>query len=124
VLPVAESVRHWFASPRAAVAFIVLAAELDTALLGTRRALTMPGLEATVSDQIAALRRVAGDAAVALIRHEPDAKVAAIIAGWPRSFDAARALALGFEAEPSFDAIIRAHVEDELSGVFPLAERA
>lgn len=124
VLPVADTVRHWFASPRAAVEFIVQAAELDTARLGSRRTLTMPGLEATVSDQIAALRRVAGDAAVALIRHEPDPAVAAIIAGWPQSFDAARALALGFRAEPSFDAIIRTHIDDELHGVLPVPERA
>jgi UDP-glucose 4-epimerase len=37
-----------------------------------------------------------------------------IVAGWPRQFDARRAVALGFKAEASFDEIIRAHVEDEL----------
>ena len=115
VLPVAESVRHWFASPRAAVRFLLHAAELDTALSGTRRSLTMPGLGATVGDQIEALRRVAGDKAVALIRREPDPVIATIVAGWPRNFDAARATALGFAAETSFDEIIRIHIEDELS---------
>jgi D-erythronate 2-dehydrogenase len=115
VLPVPESVRHWFASPRAAVRFLLHAAELDTALLGTRRSLTMPGLGGTVGDQIAALRRVAGDQAVALIRREPDPVIAAIVAGWPQVFDAARATALGFAAETSFDEIIRIHIEDELS---------
>jgi nucleoside-diphosphate-sugar epimerase len=114
-LPVGEEVRHWFASPRAAVGFLLHAAEIDTELVGTRRSLTMPGLSATVGDQIAALRRVAGDAAARPIRHEPDPRIAMIIAGWPKSFDAGRAVALGFRAEQSFDEIIRIHIEDELS---------
>jgi nucleoside-diphosphate-sugar epimerase len=99
-----------------AVGFLVHAAALDTAPLGARRNLTMPGLAATVAEQIEALRRVAGDKAVALIRREPDEAVARIVAGWPRRFDAKRAEALGFVAETSFDEIIRVHVEDELGG--------
>jgi nucleoside-diphosphate-sugar epimerase len=76
----------------------------------------MPGLAATVAEQIEALRRVAGDKAVALIRREPDETVWRIISGWPRRFDARRAEQLGFVAEKTFDEIIRAHVEDELGG--------
>jgi D-erythronate 2-dehydrogenase len=121
VLPVSETVRHWFASPRAAVQFMVHAALIDGARLGAVRTLNMPGLSATVADQIEALRRVAGDRAVALIRREPDPEVAAIIDGWPRSFDARRAEALGFCGERSFDEIIRVHIEDELAGVLPVA---
>ncbi len=116
VLPVKESVRHWFASPRAAVRFLMHAAALDTTALGSRRSLTMPGLTATVGEEIEALRRVAGDKAVKLIRHEPDETIVKMVAGWPQNFDASRAIALGFEAETSFDEIIRAHVEDELGG--------
>jgi nucleoside-diphosphate-sugar epimerase len=116
VLPVPDTVMHWHASPRAAVGFLVHAAGLDTAPLGARRNLTMPGLAATVAEQIEALRRVAGDKAVALIRREPDETVARIVAGWPRRFDTKRAESLGFVAEKSFDDIIRVHVEDELGG--------
>lgn len=114
VLPVSEDVRHWFASPRAAVKFLLHAAELDTAPLGQRRSLTMPGLAATVGEEISALRRVAGDKAVSLIRHQPDPVIARIVAGWPQAFVADRARALGFVAETNFDEIIRAHIEDEL----------
>ena len=116
VLPVPDTVMHWHASPRAAVGFLMHAATLDTAPLGARRNLTMPGLAATVAEQIEALRRVAGEKAVALIRREPDETIGQIVAGWPRRFDARRAEALGFKAERSFDEIIRAHVEDELGG--------
>jgi D-erythronate 2-dehydrogenase len=122
VLPVSEDVRHWHASPRAAVGFLVHAAAIDLAPLGARRALTMPGLAATVAEEIEALRRVAGDKAVKLIRREPDAVIAKIVAGWPRTFAARRALALGFRADASFDDIIRAHLEDERDSRVPVLQ--
>ncbi len=114
VLPVDEDVRHWHASPRSAAGFLVHAAGLDMALLGGNRALTMPGVSCTVAEQIEALRRAAGDKAVALIRKEPDAAIARMVAGWPRNFEAQRARSLGFTADADFDAIIRAYVEDYL----------
>lgn len=116
ILPVSEDVMHWHASPRSAVGFLLHAATMDTAPLGARRSLSMPGLAVTVGEQIEALRRVAGDKAVALIRRAPDPVVQTIVAGWPRKFDASRATSLGFKAESSFDEIIRIHIEDELGG--------
>jgi nucleoside-diphosphate-sugar epimerase len=116
ILSVDESVRHWHASPRSAIGFLVHAAGIDGAALGPRRALTMPGVSATVGEQIAALRKVAGDAVAARIRREPDATIAKIVAGWPRNFDPQRAIGLGFRAEASFADIIRIHIEDELDG--------
>ena len=113
VLPVAETVRHWFASPRAAVGFFVTAAGLETARIGPRRSLTMPGLSATVAEEIEALRRVAGEQAVKRIRRETDPVIQKIVEGWPRNFDARRAADLGFRAETSFEDIIRIHLEDE-----------
>ena len=116
MLPVDDSVRHWFASPRAAVGFLIKAAEMDFAMLGPRRTLNLPGLSCTVADQIEALRRIAGDIAVALISRVPDPAIARIVQGWPQRFDAARAASLGFLAEDSFDVIIRSYIEDELDG--------
>jgi nucleoside-diphosphate-sugar epimerase len=116
VLPVDDSVMHWHASPRAAVGFLVHAAGIDAAKLGPRVNLTMPGVCCTVAEQIAALRRIAGDKVAARIRREPDPLVARIVAGWPRRFDPRRALSLGFRSEASFDEIIRVHIEDELGG--------
>jgi len=116
VLPVEDSVLHWHASPRAAVGFLIHAAGVDREKLGPRVNLTMPGVCCTVAEQIAALRRIAGDKAAARIRREPDPLVARIVAGWPSRFDPRRALALGFQAEASFDDIIRVHIADELGG--------
>jgi D-erythronate 2-dehydrogenase len=115
-LPVPDATRHYFASPRAAVGFFLHAATMDTSGMDHRRALTMPGLSATVGDQIDALRAVAGEDAVRLIRRTSDPLVAKIVAGWGADFDAARARALGFTAETDMTQILRVHIEDELGG--------
>jgi nucleoside-diphosphate-sugar epimerase len=114
VLPVPEEVRHWFASPRAAIGFMMHAATMDLAKLGARRNLNMPGLSATVGEELAALKKAGGDKALKLVRREADATIMRIVEGWPRNFDARRALELGFRADADFDAIVRAHLEDEL----------
>ena len=116
VLPVPETVRHWHASPRSAVEFLIRAATLDGEDVGPRRTLSMPGLSATVGEQIEALRRVAGERAVRLIRREPDESILRIVQTWAAALDASRAVRLGFAAESSFDEIIRVHIEDELGG--------
>ena len=116
ILPVADSVLHWHASPRSAVGFLIHAAGLTRAQLGDRINLTMPGVCCTVGEQIAALRRIAGDKVADRIRREPDALVERIVAGWPSRFEPHRAVALGFKVEATFDDIIRAHIEDELGG--------
>ena len=98
--------------------------EMDLGPLGPRRALSLPGVSCTVAEQIAALERVAPGASD-LIRREPDDAVMRIVETWPRDFAPERARSLGFEAEPDFDAILRAYVEDDLGGAIPfLAGRA
>jgi D-erythronate 2-dehydrogenase len=116
VLPVSDDVMHWHASPRAAVGFLLHAATIDGEKVGPRRNLTMPGLPATIGQQIDALRKVGGDKVVARIRREPDPFIQKIVAGWPRNFDAKRAMSLGFKAETSFEEIVRIHIDDELGG--------
>ena len=116
ILPVEESVRHWHASPRAAVGFLLHAAKIKADQLGTRRNLSMPGVSVTVGEQIAALRKVAGERVAKLIRRQPDETIMRMVAGWPRNFDTRRARELGFKADASFEEIIRIHIEDELGG--------
>lgn len=116
LLPVTESIRHTHASPRAAVGFLIHAAGLATEQLGPRVNLAMPGVSCTVGEQIDALRRVAGDKVAARIRREPDQLVQRIVAGWAERLDGKRARDLGFQAESTFDDIIRVHIQDELGG--------
>jgi D-erythronate 2-dehydrogenase len=119
VLPVADSVRHWFASPRAAVGFLMHAATLDTSQLGAQRNLSMPGISATVAEEIAALERAAGPQASGLIRREIDPAIVKIVDGWAQDFDPRRAMSLGFKADSDLDALVRVYIDDELGGKLP-----
>jgi nucleoside-diphosphate-sugar epimerase len=118
VLPVAETVVHTHASPRSAVGFLLHAAALPREALGPRINLSMPGVCCTVSEQIAALRRIAGDRVAARIRREHDSLVARIVAGWPQRIEARRARELGFTCESSFDEIVRIHIDEDRGGTF------
>ena len=119
ILPVGEDVRHWHASPRSAVGFLLHAGTMDLSVMGARRNLSMPGMSVTVGEQIAALERVAGKGVVARIKRQTDPVITGIVSGWPRDFVTDRALSLGFTtAEKTFDDIIRIHIEDELGGKF------
>ena len=116
VLPVEDDVQHWVASPATAVGFLLHAGAMDTGVLGARRALTMPGLSVTIAEMIESLGRVAGPEVVKLIRRERDPQIEKIVDGWPRDFNADRAVSVGFKADADFDSIIRAHIADEKAG--------
>lgn len=116
ILPVPREVVHSHASPRSAVGFLIHAAGLDGDKIGPRRNLNMPSVGVTVGEQIEALERIAGKDVTKLIREEHDQAIWAIVQNWPTRFDAKRARDLGFKSEESFDDIIQAHIDDELSG--------
>ena len=113
-LPVGDEVRHWFASPRAAVGFFITAATIDTAELGVRRSMTMPGVSATVGEEIEALRKAAGEDAVKLIKRVEDPFISKIVLGWAGRYTAALATKMGFKAEKNFDEIIQVYQQDEM----------
>ena len=117
LLPVSDEVRHWHASPRSAAGFLTHAAGLDFNRLEGRRSLNMPGLSCTVAEQIDALRSVAGEKAVSLIKPQADDHIIKIVAGWPRNFTAARATELGFSSETNFTDIIKVYLDDDFEGM-------
>ena len=117
-LPVPEGVVHTHASPRAAVGFLLHAAGLSPEALGARINLSLPGVCCTVAEQIASLRRIAGERVAARIRRASDPLIARIVEGWPQRIEARRARALGFTAESSFDEIVRIHIDEDRAGSF------
>ena len=83
--------------------------------------MSAPGLSATVGEEIEALRRIAGDKAVKLIREEANPTIVKIVDGWPRNFDAKRALSLGFKAESSMKAVVQGPgIPDGMRKIFAL----
>jgi hypothetical protein len=115
ILPVSTDVRHWHASPRSAVGFLRHAAGLDTSLLNGRLSLNLPGVSCTVEEQIEALRDIAGNDVVALIKPLPDQAIMKIVNGWPRDFAPERAIALGFTADRDFSEIIQVYIDEDLN---------
>jgi nucleoside-diphosphate-sugar epimerase len=114
-LPVAEAFKVWVCSPRRAVDWLLHALRMATAPLGQDRGVNPPGLCVTVGEMLAALERVAGAEALALVRPEPDPAVEAIVGGWPAAFTAERARRLGFSESEGIEAILRAFVADDLA---------
>ena len=116
-LTVSKQTRMVFASPQSAVGFLLHAGQIDTNLLGSRRCLTMPGITATIEEEIQSLRRVAGEKVVSLIREEFDPNAQKIVDCWNfPPFKATRARELGFTCEQSFDQLVLNHIENELGG--------
>lgn len=115
ILPVPDTLRHWFASPQSAVKFLKHAAELDFNRLEGHRALNLPGVSCTVADQIEALRQVAGNDVVKLIKPVPNPDIANIVMGWPRNFNPERAIKLGFRADKDFVSIIQSYIDTEMT---------
>jgi len=72
--------------------------------------------KAASGEQIEALRKVGGDAAVARIQRIRDMLVERIVASWPHVFEAKRALSLGFVPDRDFDEIVAIHIEEDLGG--------
>lgn len=111
VLPVAEGVRLWLTSRRAAVFHLRQAAALDLALLGPRRTLVLPGVPARAGEIAQALERVAG--ATDRVRRAPEPEAERLAAGWPGWFEAAQARTLGFRPEASLDALVEAELAED-----------
>ena len=110
--PVSPDTEVALSSPGLTIAGIIRAAETSDAAWGPRTALNLPAITATTGDMAAALERVAGPAAAALIDWTPDANIRKIVKTWPARIHAARAKGLGLLPEASFEAIIRQYVDE------------
>jgi len=110
--PVAPSTEVALCSPAKAIAALLCAAASSDEAWGGRAAVTMPALTVTVADMVAALARVAGPQASALIDWVPDPAVARMFATWPARIRADRAARLGLTPDPDFDSVIRMHLAE------------
>jgi len=114
VCPVGADTALWLLSPPAAIEALLRAHELPRERwqeVTAGRALNLPGLTVTVAQMLDALRAVGGHSAVERVRFAPDARIAAIVEGWPARFDPARALRLGFAADHDIDEVVRGYAQ-------------
>ena len=117
VCPVSPDTQVALSSPGLTIAGIIRAAETSDADWGPRTALNLPAITATTGEMAAALERVAGPAAAALIDWTPDANIRKIVKTWPARINAVRAKGLGLLPETSFDTIIRQYVDENPDAV-------
>ncbi|MFK7804310.1 MAG: D-erythronate dehydrogenase [Anaerolineae bacterium] len=115
VCPVEADTALWLMSPRQAIESLIHVVSIPAEKLCSNRTISLPGLSITVQGMVDSLRFVAGDEVAERIDWLPDPFIQRIVGSWPAQFDPVRALALGFEADPSFDDIVRNYIEDELA---------
>ncbi|HTR05882.1 MAG TPA: D-erythronate dehydrogenase [Paraburkholderia sp.] len=111
VCPVAPETLLWLMSPDRAVENLVHGHELPAERLDEGRVINMPGLSVTVSEMLASLRRIAGDAVAERVRFERDPAIEKIVNSWPGNFSAPYARSLGFVFDANFDDVVRAFIE-------------
>ena len=114
ICPVEEDYALWYASPRVTVANLIKCAEIDAADLGEQRCFALPGRVGTIGEMIEAMRNVAGEEPVNRIRWEPDQRILDIVMGWRPYIDPQKALALGMNADSSFEDNVRYFLEDDV----------
>ena len=112
VCPVDASVQHPVSSPQRTVQGLVAVFEASREAFVGRSALNLPALNVSVQQMLDALAAVAGPKVRALVRFERDARIAGIVANWPRGATARRASALGLQPEANFEDIIRQYIAD------------
>jgi len=112
ICPVDARTEVALVSPARAIGGLLCAATSADQAWGGRSAVNLPALTVTVADMVAALERVAGPEASALIDWVPDPAVAAIVTSWPARFQAGRAARLGLIPDPDFGSVIEMHLAE------------
>lgn len=110
--PVPPETAVALSSPARTIEGLIRAAEASDADWGARTAINLPALKITVGEIAAALERVAGKEAAALIDWTPDPVIANIVTSWPAAIDAGRARGLGLFPDQDFDSIIAAYLSE------------
>ena len=110
--PVPRDTAVALSSPASTISGLLRAAEASDADWGARTAVNLPALTTTAGDMATALEKIAGKAVTELIDWTPDPVIANIVTNWPARIDAARARALGLEADADFESIIAAYIRE------------
>ena len=114
VLPVGEDTIMPVSSYRSIVEGFVKLHEARGEELGDDRAVTFPGINVTVKEMIASLKRVAGNRHLGEIRVELDPVIERIVETWPTALNFDRARKIGLPLDKDIDSIVRAYIQDYL----------
>ena len=113
ICPVARETRVWVSSPRAVIANLIVGHEVPAAKFAHTRSINVPGILVSVTEMVAALRRIAGDAVADRVKWQLEPATDKIVATWAANFAPKLGPALGMKADLDFETIIRAYIVDE-----------
>ena len=113
ICPVAPSTQVWVSSPRTVIANLIVGHEAPASSFALTRSINVPGIHVGVGEMVAALRRIAGDAVADRVKWQLDPAIDRIVSTWPARFAPVLGPALGMQADPDFDNIIRAYIADD-----------
>jgi nucleoside-diphosphate-sugar epimerase len=116
-VPVPPETQHAFLSPRLTTEALIRVAEVTDEQWGPLTAINLPAMSATVGEMAAALERVAGKAATALLDWTPDPAILRLVKTWPGNVASARARAMGMASDVDFDSIVRDYIRENLAAV-------
>ncbi|NDY90435.1 NAD-dependent epimerase/dehydratase family protein [Ideonella livida] len=111
-VPVAPETAVALASPGRTVAGLLAALSTPAATWGPPTAVNLPALTTTVGEMARTLAALAGPEAAARLDWVPDARITAIVGGWPARIAATRAAGLGLQPDASVAELLRAYAAD------------
>ncbi len=112
VCPVAPDTPVALSSPSRTIAGLVRAAEASDADWGARTAINLPAIQTTPASMAAALKKLGGADAAALIDWTPDPVISKIVTSWPATIDAGRARGLGLLPDENFEDIVAEYLSE------------
>lgn len=116
-VPVPPETPVALASPTRTIEGFVRAATASDAQWGQRTAINLPSLKTTVGEMAAALEKVAGRDATALLDWQADPAIEKLVRSWPGDVAWERARGLGLANDPSFEAIVREYIAENHEAV-------
>ena len=116
-VPVGPETEHPILSPTLTVAGLIRCAQASDEEWGPLTGLNLPSLRCSVGEMAAALERIAGPQASALLDWKPDADILKLVSTWPGHVTWTRARALGLAANRDFDEVIREYIRENPQAV-------
>ncbi|MGC9370844.1 MAG: D-erythronate dehydrogenase [Paracoccaceae bacterium] len=113
ICPVSRDFLHYYLSPKRCVENLIRGTELEQEELGQNVCMTMPGQTLTIGQMIDAMTAVAGPEPAKLIRWEEQPEIRKIVSTWRFDYRPEKALALGLEADASFEENVRYYLEED-----------
>jgi D-erythronate 2-dehydrogenase len=116
-VPVAAETAVALSSPARTIEGVIRAAEAAPAEWGPLTAVNLPSLRTTVGEMAAALERVAGPAATALLDWTPDPAIVKLVKTWPGDVTFQRARGLGLHPDDDFETVVRDYIRENPGAV-------